>query len=228
MLVDISRLTELAGVADAGDSLRIGALTRHAEIGRDALIAAHAPLLAEAVAQIAHTAIRNRGTIGGALAHADPAAEFPACALALEATLHVAGPNGTRDVPAADFFTGLFETAIRPGEMLTAISVPKAGRDERQVLVETARRAGDYALAGLCLVKRGATHCVSLFSVGPTPVLATAAMAALDAGDPASAVTALQGEIDPPSDTQATAAYRRHLAGVLLSRAVRQLEGEAQ
>lgn len=228
LLVDISRLTELSGVMDEGDRLRIGALTRHAAIGRDPLVRAHAPLLAEAVEQIAHAAIRNRGTIGGALAHADPAAEFPACALALGATLHVEGPDGARDVAAEAFFLGLFETAIRPGEILVAVSVPKAGEGERQVLVETARRSGDYALAGLCLVRRAAGHRVALFSVDQTPILAKGAMEALDAGDLDGAVARLRGEIDPPSDTQASAGYRRHLAGVLLRRAVEKAQGGVQ
>lgn len=220
MLVDISRIAELSGITVAGDHLRIGALTRHVEVGRDPLVAEHAPLLTQAVQCIAHAAIRNRGTIGGALAHADPAAEFPACALALGATIHVQGPNGSRDIPVEDFFEDVFTTAIEEGEILTALSIPLAEPTETQVLEEVARRSGDYALAGVCLVRRAAGHRVSLLSVGSVPVLAKATMAALDAGDLDGAVAALAAEIDPPSDTQATAAYRRHLAGVLLRRAV--------
>ncbi len=174
---------------------------------------------------IAHAAIRNRGTIGGALAHADPAAEFPACVLALGATLHVEGLNGSRDIPVEDFFQDIFETAIEEGEILTGLSVPKAEPGEKQVIVEVARRSGDYALAGVCLVKRADGHRLSLFSVGPKPVLAEGAMAALDQGNINGAVQALQAEIDPPSDTQASAAYRRHLAGVLLRRAAARIEG---
>ncbi|MGP9820793.1 FAD binding domain-containing protein [Salinarimonas sp. NSM] len=225
VLVDISALPECRGVADEGGTLRIGALTRHAEIGRDPLIAAHAPLLAEATTHIAHAAIRNRGTIGGAIAHADPAAEFPACALALDAVIHVEGLDGAREIAAADFFRDTFETALAEGEILTAITVPKAEAGEAQVIEEVARRSGDYALAGLCLVRRAAGHRIALFSTGPKPMLATRAMAALDAGDVEGAVAALKGEIDPPSDTQASAAYRRHLAGVLLRRAIARLEG---
>jgi carbon-monoxide dehydrogenase medium subunit len=227
LLVDISRLRDLAGVADAGGMLRIGALTRHAEIGADPLVQRHAPLLAAAVDHIAHAAIRNRGTIGGALAHADPAAEFPACALALGAVLHATGPEGEREIPAEDFFEDVFTTALEPGEILTAISLPKAETGERQVIEEMARRSGDYALAGLCLVRRAAGHRVALFSVGPKPVLATGAMAALDKGDTEAAVAALSAELDPPSDTQASAAYRRHLAGVLLRRAVARIDGDS-
>jgi carbon-monoxide dehydrogenase medium subunit len=226
LLVDISRIAELAGVTEEGDALRIGALTRHVEIGSNPLIRVHAPLLADAVACIAHAAIRNRGTIGGALAHADPAAEFPACVLALGATLHVVGPEGARAIPAENFFRDVFETAIELGEILTAITLPKAQANERQVLKEVTRRSGDYALAGLCLVRRRAGHRVSLLSVGPRPFLAEKAMQCLDAGDIDGAVVALRTEIDPPSDTQASAGYRRHIAGVLLRRAMAQMTGD--
>ncbi|WP_349357988.1 FAD binding domain-containing protein [Stappia sp.] len=225
LLVDISRISELSGVRDTGDALHIGALTRHVAVGADPLVRDHVPLLAQAVSRIAHAAIRNRGTIGGALAHADPAAEFPACALALDAVLHIEGPQGRRDVAAGDFFVDLFETAIGEGEILTGLTVQKAVAGEAHALEEVARRSGDYALAGLCLVKRPAGHRVSLLSVGPRPVLATNAMAALDRGDLDGAVAALGEELDPPSDTQATAAYRRHVAGVLLRRAVAAIEG---
>lgn len=226
MLVDISKISELSGVAVEGDTLRIGALTRHAQVGADPHVKTHAPLLTAAVAHIAHAAIRNRGTIGGALAHADPAAEFPACALALGATMHIEGPDGSRSIAAEDFFEEVFTTALNEGEILTGITVPVAETGEEHVLEELARRSGDYALVGLCLVKRAAGHRIALFSVGPKPILATGAMAALDAGDLDAAVNALSGEIDPPSDTQASTAYRRHLAGVLLRRAVARLKGD--
>jgi carbon-monoxide dehydrogenase medium subunit len=226
LLVDISRLSELSGVSEKGGKVRIGALTRHAQVGADPIVQARVPLLAAAVGHIAHAAIRNRGTIGGALAHADPAAEFPACALALGAEIHVEGPEGARSIAAEDFFEDVFTTALEEDEILTALSVPAAEAGEAQLIEEVARRSGDYALAGLCLVRRAAGHRVTLFSVGPKPILATGAMAALDAGDVDGAVAALASEIDPPSDTQASAAYRRHLAGVLLRRAVARLEGD--
>ena len=226
LLVDISKISDLSGVAVEGEMLRIGALTRHAQIGADPLVKTHAPLLTDAVSHIAHAAIRNRGTIGGALAHADPAAEFPACALALGATMHVEGPDGHRAIAAENFFEEVFTTALNEGEILTTITMPVAAADEEQILEEVARRSGDYALVGLCLVKRAAGHRIALFSVGPKPILATGAMAALDAGDLDAAVDALSAEIDPPSDTQASAAYRRHLAGVLLRRAVARLKGD--
>lgn len=226
LLVDISKISDLSGVAVEGETLRIGALTRHAQIGADPLVKTHAPLLTDAVAHIAHAAIRNRGTIGGALAHADPAAEFPACALALGATMHVEGPDVSRSIAAEDFFEEVFTTALNDGDILTAITVPVFEAGEVQIIEEVARRSGDYALVGLCLVKRAAGHRIALFSVGPKPLLATGAMAALDAGDLDAAVNALSAEIDPPSDTQASAAYRRHLAGVLLRRAVARLKGD--
>lgn len=225
MLVDISRISDLSGVTDEDETLRIGALTKHVEIGANPLIQAHAPLLSKAVSSIAHAAIRNRGTLGGALAHADPAAEFPACVLALGATLHIHGPDGERSVEADDFFQDLFETSLEEGEILTAITVPKAEADELQVLQEVVRRSGDYALVGLCLVARRAGHRISLLSVGPTPILARNAMALLDQGDVDGAVAALRNEIDPPSDTQASGNYRRHIAGVLLRRAVAPAKG---
>lgn len=227
MLVDISRLSELSGVTDAQDTLRIGALTKHVEIGANPLIQKHVPLLAEAVSYIAHAAIRNRGTIGGALAHADPAAEFPACMLALRATMHIQGPDGQRIVAAEDFFQDLFETSLEEDEILTAITVPKAEADEQQILQEVARRSGDYALVGLCLVARSTGHRISLLSVGSTPILARNAMAQLDQGNVDGAVAALSDEIDPASDTQGSADYRRHLAGILLRRAVAQAKGDS-
>lgn len=227
-LVDISRLSELRGVTDEGDTIRIGALTRHVDVGGNALVRDHAPLLADAVQVIAHAAIRNRGTIGGALALADPAAEFPACVLALGATLHVMGSDGERTIAVEDFFQGLFETELEPEEILTAISIPKAEMGERQVLQEVTRRSGDYALAGLCLVKRQGGHRVTMLSVGEQPELATDAMAKLDDGDVEGAIVSLRAEIDPPSDTKASATYRRHIAGVLLRRAVDQVTGDAR
>ncbi|GGA15261.1 FAD binding domain-containing protein [Neptunicoccus cionae] len=228
LLVDISRLSELRGVTDEGDTIRIGALTRHVDVEGNALVRDHAPLLADAVKVIAHAAIRNRGTIGGALALADPAAEFPACVLALGATLHVMGSDGERTIAVEDFFQGLFETELEPEEILTAISIPKAEMGERQVLQEVTRRSGDYALAGLCLVKRQGGHRVTMLSVGEQPELATDAMAKLDDGDIEGAIVSLRAEIDPPSDTKASAKYRRHIAGVLLRRAVDQVTGDAR
>ncbi|GGH41480.1 hypothetical protein GCM10010973_38440 [Cribrihabitans marinus] len=141
--------------------------------------------------------------------------------------MHAEGPDGSRSIAVEDFFEEVFTTALNEDEILTGITLPIAEAGEMQILEEVARRSGDYALVGLCLAKRAAGHRVALFSVGPKPVLAMGAMAALDAGDLDAAVDALSAEIDPPSDTQASAAYRRHLGGVLLRRAVARLKGDA-
>jgi carbon-monoxide dehydrogenase medium subunit len=210
--------------------LRIGALTRHAELGRDPLVARHAPLLAEAVPFIAHPAIRNRGTIGGSLAYADPAAELPACIVALGATVVLASAAGERRVPAASFFTGLLETALRPGELILAVEVPTATPAHRSAIVEVARRSGDYAMAGLAACvrldgPRVAAARLAYFGVGNGPVLAQGAMAALQgrtlgAESIAAAQAALAGDLDPPSDLHGPPEMKRHLARVLTARAL--------
>jgi carbon-monoxide dehydrogenase medium subunit len=218
LLIDIAGIDALRGVRLDGDRLVIGALTRHADLARDPLVAEHAPLFAKAAPLVAHDAIRNRGTIGGSLAYADPAAEYPACALALDATIVLEGPEGTSEIAAGEFFLGLFETAKADDEILTAIAVPKAAADERHVIREGTRRAGDYALAGLAVVRREGAHRIGAFGLGDRPLLCHGAMTALDQGDLDGAVAALAVDVDPSSDTQASAAYRRHLAGVLIRR----------
>ncbi|WP_237212886.1 FAD binding domain-containing protein [Falsiroseomonas oryziterrae] len=231
VLVDITRIEALRGVTVQGSTLRIGALTRHAELGRDPLVARHAPLLAEAVPYIAHPAIRNRGTIGGSLAYADPAAELPACVVALDATLVLASPAGERRVAAREFFTGLLETALKPDELIAAVEVPAATPASRSAIVEVARRSGDYAMAGLAAsLSLGADGRVSAprlvyFGVGNGPVLAAGASAALegkalDAGAIAAAQAALARDIDPPSDLHGPPEMKRHLARVLTARAL--------
>ncbi len=212
LLLDITRIPTLRGIALHGGALRIGALTTHAGLGRDPLVARHAPLLAQAVPLIAHPAIRNRGTIGGSLANADPAAELPACAVALEATLVLASAQGERRVPAGEFFTGLLSTALRPGELILAVEVP-IGRGGS--ITEIARRSGDYAMCGLALV--GARPV--FFGVGDGPVLARGAGAALARGDVEAACAALDTDLDPPTDMHGPPAMKRHLARVLLRRA---------
>lgn len=229
-LIDIRPVAALKGIADLGDRLRIGALTTHAELGRDPLVSTHAPMLNRAAPLIAHAAIRNRGTIGGSLALADPAAELPACAVALDATLVLASQTGERRIAAADFFLGLFETALEPFEVLAAIEVPKAGAGRRQTIVETVRRSGDYAMAGVALALTLDAGTIAgprivCFGVGSHPALAGAAMAALD-GRPLGPETidaaraALAGELDPPGDLHGPSEMKRHLAGVLLARAL--------
>jgi aerobic carbon-monoxide dehydrogenase medium subunit len=230
MLVDITRISTLRGVSLDGGALRIGALTRHAELGRDPLVAAHAPLLAQAVPFIAHPAIRNRGTIGGSLAYADPAAELPACVVALDATLVLASAAGERRVAAAAFFTGLLETALRPDELIVAVEVPLAGAQSRSAIVEVARRSGDYAMAGLAASLRleggrVAAPRLAYFGVGNGPVLAARASAALagqvlGAASIAAAQAALADDLDPPSDLHGPPEMKRHLARVLTQRAL--------
>lgn len=228
ILVDITRIAALRGIGESDGVLRIGALTRHAELGRDPLVARHAPLLAEAVPLIAHPAIRNRGTLGGSLAYADPAAELPACAVALDATVLLVSREGERRVRAADFFTGLFETALRPGELIAALELPVATPATRCAIEEVARRSGDYAMAGLaaCLRVEGArvsTARLAFFGVGGAPVLAARANAALagaalDEAAIEAAASALDADLDPPADLHGPPAMKRHLAKVLTRR----------
>ena len=149
LLIDINGIGGLDGIAVKGGMVEIGALTRHAAAERSDVIAKHAPLIARAMPHIGHPAIRNRGTLGGSIAFADPAAELPACLLALDGEVEATGPKGKRTIKAEDFFKGLFETALAPNEMLTAIRVPAAGKDTRTGFAELARRHGDYAMVGL-------------------------------------------------------------------------------
>lgn len=232
-LIDVGRITSLRGISERDDRLVIGALTRHADLETDPLVARHAPLLTEAAPLIAHPAIRTRGTIGGSLAYADPAAELPACMLALDAEIVAQGAGGERRIAARDFFTGVFETSLRPFEMIVAIEVPKLAAGRRQAVRELARRSGDYAIVGLCIAAgspRGPLDDIriSLFGVGGTPILAQAAMAAITEGrDEAAIAAALDDDLDPADDLQASAAMKRHLARVLLRRTLAELGDQA-
>ena len=226
-LVDINDVADLAGIRLVNGMVEIGALTRHAQAERSPVIAAHAPLLARALPHIGHAAIRNRGTIGGSIAFADPAAELPACFLALGGEAEIMGPTGRRVVPADAFFTGLFETALGPRDILTAIRVPAAGPESRIGFAELARRHGDYAMVGLAATARAADGRLvdirlAFFGVGPTPVRTRGAEAAL-AQDVEAAVAALDEDLDPEPDLQAGAAAKKHLAKVLLRRVAAQL-----
>ena len=149
LLVDICGLDELRTVTLTDEALHIGALVRHRQVETDPLVARHVPLLASAVRHVAHQAVRNRGTLGGSLCHADPAAEFPACMLVLEATMHVASATAERYVAAGDFFHGMFATALEPGEMLTGVSIPLGPARDPAAIHELSRRHGDLALAGI-------------------------------------------------------------------------------
>jgi carbon-monoxide dehydrogenase medium subunit len=226
LLIDINGLSGLDRIEAKDGAVTIGALTRHAQAERSGVIAKHAPLIARAMPHIAHPAIRNRGTIGGSVAFADPAAELPACLLALGGEVEAHGPNGKRTVKADDFFIDLYETALRPGEILTTIRVPAATADTRTGFAELARRHGDYAIVGLAATARAtgkglADVRLAFFGVGNTPLRARKAEDALAGGDIDAAVAAL--ELDPNDDIQATAAEKKHLAGVLLRRVAKQL-----
>lgn len=234
LIVDIGELTELRGIAVNGDILRIGALTRHVDLQRSPEVAAHAPLLTAAIAHVAHPAIRNRGTLGGSLAHADPASELPACMLALNATILVRGPKGERKIAAENFFKGIYETDLSPQELLVAVELPLAQKNSVHFFQEFARRHGDYAIAGLAAqaIMNGDVLTdlrMAFFAVGDRPVLAGAAKRLVDvAVSPAvlsEASEALAGELDPQEDQQASAAMRRHLARVLMARCVAALLG---
>jgi aerobic carbon-monoxide dehydrogenase medium subunit len=234
LLVDIGDLDELRGIKLEGRRLRIGALTRHVELANSPAIAAHAPLLTEAIAHVAHPAIRNRGTLGGSLAHADPASELPACMLALDATIIVRGRAGERRIAAADFFTGIYETALSSEELLVAVELPVVARNSTHFFHEFARRHGDYAIVGLVAqaVVRGGTFAdlrVALFAVGDRAVLSGAVARLINVAiTPAllsDVAAALAKELDPQEDQQASAAMRRHLAKVLLVRGVMALLG---
>lgn len=225
-LVDIGRVDALRGISiGPHGGLRIGALTTHTQLGTDPLVRTHAPLLAEAVPLIAHPAIRNRGTIGGSLAYADPAAELPACCVALGASIVAVSARGERRIPASAFFTGLFETTLADEELIGAIEVPPVVSGERATILELARRSGDYAMVGLVARQTAGALSLVYFGVGATPVEARDAAAALGAGPwtPAAlstAVAALARDLEPPEDQHGNAAFKRHLAGVLLGRAL--------
>jgi carbon-monoxide dehydrogenase medium subunit len=228
LLVDINSVGGLDGIASKNGQLELGALVRHAQAERSAELAQKAPLIALAMPHIGHPAIRNRGTIGGSLAFADPAAELPACVLALDGELDIVGPQGQRTIKADDFFKRLFETALTPHDVLTAIRVPAADAETRVGFAEFARRHGDYALVGLAACGRaegGGLRDLRLvyFGVGETPVRAHAAERALAQRDVDGAVSALAQDLSPADDVQASGAVKLHLAGVLLRRVAHQL-----
>lgn len=230
LLVDLNGIPELAGITRADGIVRIGAMTRHREVGESPVIRERLPLLAAAMPHIAHPAIRNRGTIGGSVALGDPATEWPACCLALGATVLVRGPGGDRRIAAEDFFLGLYATALEAGEILCAIEIPVPAPDAVWAFDELARRHGDYALAGLAATARRtggglADVRLAFFGVGDRPVLARAAATALEGGDVKAAQDALAAELDPPDDVAVRGATRRHLARVLLGRVAGRLAG---
>ncbi|GIK82008.1 MAG: xanthine dehydrogenase family protein subunit M [Pseudorhodoplanes sp.] len=233
ILIDLNEIAALSGIALRDGDVVIGAMTRHAEVQQSDIVASHAPLVAAAMPHVGHAAIRNRGTIGGSIAFADPAAELPACLLALGGRVEIAGATGTRMVAADDYFRGLYETAVGADEVLTAIRLPAATPASRFGFLEFPRRHGDYAMAGLAATARadGASLKdvrLAYFGVGMTPVRARKAEAALAGGDVEAAVTALVSDLDPPDDIQASGAVKRHLAGVLLRRVTAQMDARIE
>src|SRR5918996_1439567 len=235
-VIDINRLPGLDAIRLAPEGLVIGALARHEAVERSPLVGEHAALLALAMPHVGHAAIRTRGTFGGSLALADPAAELPACVVALDATIRVEGRRGRREVAAADFFQGIYTTALAPGELVTDVVVPRAAPGWRTGFQEIARRHGDFALAGLAArarLERGvlAESRLVFFGVGTGPVRARGAETALagrrtDAETLAAAQRALDPDLDPPADVHGSSALRRHLAGVLLARVISGLSEE--
>ncbi len=232
LLVDINHVDGLDRIALKDGQLEIGALTRHAQAERSPEIARHAPLIALAMPHIGHPAIRNRGTLGGSIAFADPAAELPACLLALGGEVEIAGPAGRRTVKADDFFKSLFETALTPRDVLTAIRVPAAGAGQPLRLCRIRappRRLRDGRACRQRAAEGGGLADVRLayFGVGATPVRARHAEAALAGGDVDAAVAALADDLDPPDDVQASGAVKRHLAGVAAAACCAAIDGGA-
>ena len=216
VLVDIGRLTDLSYIRDAGDHVAIGALTRHMDIETSDLLKAEVPLLAHAASHVGDPQVRHRGTLGGTIAHADPASDLPATTLALGATYVAQGPNGTREIAAADFYEGFLTSVLEPDEMLTEIRVPKmagAGWSFQKFN----RRAQDWAIVGVAAWKGG----VGLVNMGSTPVFAQQVTAAWAGGASAAEAAELAAaDAEPGADLNASVEYRTHLAKVLVRRAL--------
>jgi carbon-monoxide dehydrogenase medium subunit len=233
LVVDIGRLEELSYVRDAGDAIAIGALTRHADVVAAPLLQEHCPIVSTTAGLIGDPQVRHRGTIGGSLAHGDPASDLPAVMLALGAELTILGPEGERTVGIDDFFRGVFETAVGADELLTEIRVPKLGQRGWSYLKFT-RRAQDWATVGVAAVVRRDNGAVAdarigLTNMGATPLRAQAAEQAL-VGQPAASAAAMGAALvadgaSPPSDTHGSAEFRAHLARVLARRALEEAIG---
>jgi carbon-monoxide dehydrogenase medium subunit len=233
LLIDIIRLSALAGIQMRDGHVHIGALTTHAAIGDSEAIREHLPLLAAAVGHIAHPAIRNSGTFGGSLAMADPAAEWPACCVTLNAQIVLASKAGTRRVAARDFFQGLYATAMKPNEVLTEVAIPIPGAGYRHAFLELARRRGDYAIVGIAAmakVAKGTFADLQLTYLGasekPALAIKTSQVFVLK-GFSETALKEVQAlladELDPSADLYSSAATKLHLARVLTARAMQQL-----
>jgi carbon-monoxide dehydrogenase medium subunit len=223
VLVDVGRLRDLSYVRDAGDHVAIGALTRHRDLETSDLLASEVPILAHVAGLVGDPQVRHRGTIGGSLAHGDPASDLPAVVLALGGTLVARGPGGERTIAAQSFFEGFLQTALGPDELLTEIRVPKASGGWSYQKFN--RRAQDWAIVGVAAVRNGATG-VALVNMGSTPLRASATEAALASGALAAEAAAVAAEgTDPPGDLNASPEFRRHLATVLVRRALEETAG---
>ena len=220
VLVDIGRIADLSYIRDAGDHIAIGALTRHMDVETSGVLKEHVPLLAFAAGHVGDPQVRHRGTIGGSIAHADPASDLPATTLALGATYVVQGPNGTREIAAADFYQGFLESALAPDEMLTEIRVPKM-QGAGWGFQKFNRRAQDWAIVGVAAWRKNGSSGVALVNMGSTPILATSVSAALAQGASVSDAAQLAAEqAEPQNDLNASPEYRVHLAKVLVRRAL--------
>jgi carbon-monoxide dehydrogenase medium subunit len=230
VLIDINRIGDLAFIEEAEKKIRVGALTRHYQLETSAVIARHLPVLASAMTHVAHLAIRNRGTIGGSLSHADPAAELPMMALLLDAELHIASASGKRTIAARDFFVGALTVDLARDDIVTEIVLPKLAPKTGWGFEEVARRSGDFALAAAAATLTLSAGVISqariaLTGVGATPVRAAEAEVllvgqALEPGLIDRIIDAVRAAIEPDTDLHASSDYRRHLGGVLAGRAV--------
>lgn len=228
LLVDVGRLEELSYIREKGDALAIGALTRHHDLATSPLLQEHNPLVSYAAGLIGDPQVRHRGTIGGSLAHGDPASDLPAVLLALDGEVDVTGADGVRTVAARDFFRGVFETAAGPGEMVTEVRVPKLTEDHVWSYLKFRRRAQDWATVGVAALARRsnggvADPAIALVNMGATPLRAAQAEAAWAAGAADPGANADEGT-EPQSDTNASAEFRRHLVRVLVRRAVEEAQ----
>ena len=229
-LIDINKISDLCGITLEEGVVRIGAMTRHVEVANSPVIAENVPLIAEAIQHVAHHAVRNRGTIGGSIALADPAAEMPACALALGATLAVESIKGRREIAAEDYFKGLYETARQPNELLVEILIPKELPGDVSVFLELAQRHGDFAMAGLACVGRVSDKVFEklrlvYFGSEDRPSIANQAMDSVigkvwSAETKEAAADALSNDLDPMTNLQGSAAMKLHLQKVLTKRAL--------
>ena len=238
LLVDLGRIEGLEYVRDEGGEIAIGAMTTKTAVLRSPIVASRAPLFAEATRLIGHPQIRNRGTVGGSMAHADPAAEYPAAALVLGARMRAASEAGERTIDAAEFFVMALTTALSPGEILTEVRVPAQAPRSGWSILEVSRRHGDFAMAGAAVTlslaaEKIASPRIVLFGIGTAPVRAHTAEEAIDGQRPgatalrAAAERARAAAGEPLADLHASAEYRRHLAGVLVERALAQAVARA-